>query len=411
MTSRTRTVSLADLSVLLVIALAPIMFYAPIGRDVNVSLADMLIPFTLAWVLMHRSATWSPRPIVLAWGWLFLALISLSGLLGALTQTAFGHASFLGAFGKLAVGLAYALVAAHWASGPGRLQLAVNTWVLTASILSIATIIAAATGLPVARLYGGTGSGRYSGSFEDPNLFGAYLALSMGLCLSVGGRRKALAVTASLTVMPIAIVLTGSRGAFLAAVLPFALILLNTLVRNALVPILAIVSALGIHFTVGSSGWRALLAPSFERATGINSGTAGDRVYIWGYAVEVWSAHPLLGVGPGQFVLKSGELYHSADGAVAHNTIIGLLAETGLIGLLVYVSLPAIGVLLLLRHAIPGVSFGLVLGAGSLFISMMSLSLENARFGWLLMGLILAGSAPYLAPTLGSSRALRSSLK
>lgn len=59
------------------------------------------------------------------------------------------------------------------------------------------------------------------------------------------------------------------------------------------------------------------------------------RFFIWNRLLEAWRDDPLLGIGPG----RTPEIVTCAVGVVPHNSYIGALAETGLVGFTSFVGL------------------------------------------------------------------------
>jgi len=161
---------------------------------------------------------------------------------------------------------------------------------------------------------------RYRGELGDPN----ELALTVGASLplvyvlrrpSSPRLRSVLAVAAGVLVTA-CVVLTGSRGGVIALVV----VLLSALVaiagaRGAIIVGIVMVPTLVIG---GRSG---------EGATSSTS----ERVDSWAAAIDMFRAHPLTGVGYGQFT----EHHY----LTAHNAFLLALAEMGLIGMFLFVGL------------------------------------------------------------------------
>ena len=168
------------------------------------------------------------------------------------------------------------------------------------------------------------------GEFRDSNDFA--LALTMVLPLLVFLRRSAkerwqrIALTVPIPFVLAAIVLTYSRGGFLAlAAVAAGWVLLSRgrMVKLGLVPV-------GIALFMG-------LAPAkyFDRISTIDNyqhdASARDRLSSWNVATRIASERPLTGVGPGNFLVvydrykTDFRLPH-----VAHNTWLQVAADSGL---------------------------------------------------------------------------------
>ena len=133
------------------------------------------------------------------------------------------------------------------------------------------------------------------------------------------------------------LILTGSRAGFLGLILVILSIIKDHSRRNFLKAIL-IVASLGIAFV--------MFVPDYfwERmATTIHyeeEASASDRIVEWSAAMELFSKHPFIGIGPNNFYLVSHKLTGivagilpngQPHGLVTHNMYFQLLCEGGLL--------------------------------------------------------------------------------
>jgi len=77
---------------------------------------------------------------------------------------------------------------------------------------------------------------------------------------------------------------------------------------------------------------------------GIEEGTADDRIYLWGVAVDMFKNNLFLGVGPMNYSAdfseyEKGNRYPQGAMRVAHSTPVQWLAEMGIIGCFMLLSL------------------------------------------------------------------------
>lgn len=170
---------------------------------------------------------------------------------------------------------------------------------------------------------------RWRGTLGDPNelalLLGAIMPLALAFAASSTRARKAsaLAVAAALGVTLYCVVLTGSRGGQLVVLAVFGAYFVRRYgFRGALAGALL---ALPVLMFGGRSGEEAE-SSSLERI---------DLLYE---GIDMIRAHPLLGVGTGQFV------DHAFNGMTAHNSYVLAAAELGAPGnmlwlMLVYTSI------------------------------------------------------------------------
>lgn len=124
---------------------------------------------------------------------------------------------------------------------------------------------------------------------------------------------------------------TGTRGAQVAVVL-VAVYLLAAAAAGRAVWITSVVAAATLLVIVpaGVYGDQRLLwwQQFFDRQDDSLSG----RFYVWDTARTIWAEHPWTGIGPGMFPLSN------MLGIGAHNFVLTVGAELGLIGLLLYAS-------------------------------------------------------------------------
>ncbi len=195
------------------------------------------------------------------------------------------------------------------------------------------------------------------GFMIDRNAFA--VALNMAIPLLVGvamtAERKAVRI-AALALVPfcmITIFCTFSRGGLLTMGVVGAMLIWRT--RK---PVLAtLVLALGIAaFSYTASD--QLKEKYADRSSSITSyeddSSAMGRIRAWGVALQMWRDHPVTGVGPRNFTLLYRRYSNEDEVHVAHNSYLQMLAETGLPGFLLFVSLLVVALLRLqalrMRH-------------------------------------------------------------
>ena len=191
--------------------------------------------------------------------------------------------------------------------------------------------------------------------YSNPNDLGAMalLQLSMAAALMAGERQRWVrwAAIAGIVVLPMLILMTQSRGVFLGLLVFIAIAFaghhhrLRLVVRlAALGTVLALIAPAGV--------WTRL--QSIERATDTSTldqvdgeeGSARQRYEIWRVAFKIISEHPIAGVGLGAYkptheqYAMDAEFNPTARGARdTHSLYFNVLAETGLPGLVLYLSM------------------------------------------------------------------------
>jgi O-antigen ligase len=275
-----------------------------------------------------------------------------------------------GTIGRIALLVAWLGLTAIWATDGGLVVHELWIWALalfafTAIVLTcterrrvlwlVTGLVVGATGSAALGLFGdslgidpasfagGETHGRLAGGAGDANQLAAGLvpAIALAIGLAICARRPLLRLLALATV-PLSVVgiaASESRGGFIAAIalvgLMFALfrgargtIALSTVLATA---------AGALYFASSPSSW--------HRISDLNGDGTG-RTELWRIALRMSDGHPL-GVGLNNFralardyALDVGNLQHVhfivERPVVAHNTYLQLLAETGIVGVVLF---------------------------------------------------------------------------
>lgn len=236
------------------------------------------------------------------------------------------------------------------------------------------------------------GDGRIEPPNQDANEAATHLVIGV-LCSfwlyenREKSSRHLLALLFDLVVMIGGIGLTGSRGAIFTLIVVIAVLV--TVFRRgrrvlfATTPVVAIAAI-------------ALLPPFLlTRITGFASdaaeGKLSKRDIVWKTVISRWERQPWLGIGPANLAADEANRQQSFFAFVAHNTLLEILAEHGVIGLT-----PFVGFLLLLYWKIiveaklgaPRLDCALAFGSlSAILVAGLSLSLNNGELLWLVFGL------------------------
>jgi putative inorganic carbon (HCO3(-)) transporter len=198
-------------------------------------------------------------------------------------------------------------------------------------VLSVASAIAGA--LAIRNLLTGFDT-RATPTYGDPNDLAYILSTTLPLTLWLLRRRgpQRLAVLALVAVIGIADVLTLSRGAAvgLGCALVWALVTHRAQLRALAAPLLIVAACIGVVALTQQARITVAL-----RDKGIVAASNVDhRFDAWRSALLIIEAHPLIGVGPGNFQLYTATVDNRppapADPTVVHNTYLEVGAEIGL---------------------------------------------------------------------------------
>jgi O-antigen ligase len=217
---------------------------------------------------------------------------------------------------------------------------------------------------------------RVVGFFLNSNLFCNYLVVGLLFTLGVLGWRR-----------PIGMALVGATGVALAFTLSPGL-------GGAVV-------AVALWLIVSERRWparvRGLVAAA--GAAGalvflVLASTVGPRGHTWADALDTIRHHALLGLGPGLPVAATS--YEGRFFTDAHNAWLNVGGQAGLLGMVALVGVAAtICVLAWRARPINGVPEPVRAGwcafVGAVLFGSLSLSLEQSRHVWVLLGFIAAG--------------------
>ncbi|MGD0547354.1 MAG: O-antigen ligase family protein [Terracidiphilus sp.] len=232
---------------------------------------------------------------------------------------------------------------------------------------------------------------RFAASGQDPNDVARYLNLSFPLAaLLVNSERRwpwRWLAAGYLPLGLVAVLLTASRGGFLAAVVGFAgslVLLVQGHPRRVLAWAMALPPLAAIL-------WFIIPRGSFERlstiAEQLHGGGLNQRWNIWNAGWHAFGKAPLFGTGAGTFVSAAG----TASMDTAHNTVLSIAVTGGLCALFLATAIVAVAVwsITQMRGPLQG---ALALALVVWFITSMVATVEENRTTWLLLGLIaLAG--------------------
>lgn len=267
---------------------------------------------------------------------------------------------------------------------PTALKAGLQAYVLGAYIAIGSTVTNFLTGNPL-NSYADTY--RYSGAGFGANHLALVLALGIPvawyLAISAGnGKKNYILRLANYAYIPAAlfsILLSATRLAMIASVPTFVFIL-GTFTRlklssRALIFAALIFAILVLQPLVPQSS----LDRYAQTGTSIAEGDLTGRVEIWRQGIDVFIEHPLLGVGSATFamVVESGK--------VAHNTFLSVLAETGIVGFILFAAILIIVAYQAVRQPKREARFWLTILL-VWAIGASALTWEHAKPTWLFLG-------------------------
>ncbi|MGH3383392.1 MAG: O-antigen ligase family protein [Nocardioidaceae bacterium] len=312
------------------------------GAPFGLQVVHVLVGFALAGVGLHlvlyldhrvRRPSVATRRAFVAIG-AFVAVSWFSGLLGVAPSTALTANLTLTGAALLAVGISISVCTQR------QLRLFVVVVVL-GSIAATAPVLGQ-LGDVESRRGGTVVDNRPTGAFADPNELGIYAVVIVVLALTLlaVGRRLELVVGVVGGGFALAgLLLSFSRGAWLAALAAGVVLLAYPLMRGRILRVLA-VGVLVAGLLVSTSVVDLPVGALQDRASSLLSGASNPydaRPAIWQTALGIFVDHPLLGAGPGSFstvVAEAPGFLWAYPVVHAHSGPLTVAAETGALGLL-----------------------------------------------------------------------------
>jgi O-antigen ligase len=240
----------------------------------------------------------------------------------------------------------------------------------------------------------GANAQRFTGAGINADGVGLLLVLTLPIAWYLLLHRRGVVRVAALVfvvVAPVGLLLTATRGAFLAGMVALAIVPL-TLPRQSvrsyvLGGVLLFLVTLSLALVVPRYNWERMLSTSTELTEG---GSMSGRAKLWNSGSQAILERPLLGAGAGAYRMAI-EPYFFTKVTSAHNVAIGLLVEDGIVGLTLFAAIFAACAWTAFRSPPPyGALFGVLLltwMVGGMFINP-----EAMKLTWVLFGLVSAQS-------------------
>jgi O-antigen ligase len=274
------------------------------------------------------------------------------------------------------------------ASSEQRQRSLMSAYVLGSYVSSIATYMAYRSGTT-------TSYHRYSAQGFNPGDLALMLAISIpfGLYLASTERNKLLVWVYRMHcgVVVTAILLTAARGALIAMLVALLMIPLSfmrwNLRQKVAIGFMGATGATLILSVVPLTSWTRLSTIGHE----ISEGTLNERRTIWSVGLDVFSEHPVRGIGLDAFApAVQRTLYTPRERGVelvAHNTFLSVLVETGVVGFSLF--LAALASLWKGMFRLEAAKRNLWLIVFSVWtVGVMELTWEYRKPTWLLFGLL-----------------------
>jgi putative inorganic carbon (HCO3(-)) transporter len=259
-------------------------------------------------------------------------------------------------------------------------------------------------------------SNRAGGPVGEPNRYAQILLVLLPLAFfrakSEESRKARIALFLGAALILAGVLLTYSRGGFVTLVAMVAILAATRAVRMRALAAAAV--ALVLVVLALAPGY-VLRVATLQETPGLLEGTSSpsddvmrSRLTEMLAAWSVFVDHPLVGVGPGQYApVYSTEYMSNPDIAYkvidrprrAHNLYFELAAETGILGIVTFLSLVGLIQVRLWRawrklrgdrDDLAGLALGFFVAISGYLVSAVFLHLSYQRYYWLLLGLAAA---------------------
>ena len=253
---------------------------------------------------------------------------------------------------------------------------------------------------------------RLTGGIGDPNYLAAVLVPAVALALFMvqaprrGWHRIPIALAGIACL--VALFLTESRGGIvaLAVTILMAIAFAGRVRRNVTVAVCGVLAMAAIYLTL-------IVPPQvLGRITQFTAGGGTGRTDLWKVAAKAFEAHPIAGVGLGNFVVVEPTFAVTFNSdlpradlvvtqrQVVHNTYLHIAAELGLVGIVLFVGL-LVAIITTAGNGVRAatadgrfrlelVGRGIVVGAIGMLSAFTFLTAQYEKQLWLTLGLVLA---------------------
>jgi len=351
----------------------------------NVAVAGVWIVYTFRYLLERGSAGRGPfirrTPLDLLIG-AFVFLVAASTFVGLSNmQDPFGRGAILLTLKETLFYFAWLYLVCTLIRNPVDLRRFAICFAMSGVLVAVLGLAARmqsaaiSLGVSEAEVEGGVVGGRTEGGWFGlihPNLFGAFLAVSMPLCFfAVDHLRRALhraLINAATLAGFVGLLFTYSRSAWigiLAGLASQAALHRPTLRRMAQFAVLFAVVAQVLALVTTGHGFVDLIQIRFEQ---LQRSGYSMRPMIFASSLQVMRRSPLVGVGGGAFSRYSAEAWEGQPLAHAHNVLMTFACEFGIPAAAVYTLLLVVVIVIASRNVkrlvrVPGYGF---LAQGSL---------------------------------------------
>lgn len=396
-------------AITLLILLMPYMWYIEVGgMTVNFSLADVLLPVIGIFILLNIKELLTQKK--------WLAILYFAGLLFSLALSQYAsrfNTEFLHVTDRvMLLEMVKTIVVAIYFIGAFLLinQSNFKPCLLTMSLGSVPVMAIGFSSylcfilekpFPIASYT--LSIMRFRGTFEDPNLCALYFIIVFFVSLYNFKMNRNLFLRITLAVVSLLslflIVITLSRGgwiAFAGAAIIFILCNIKYTRKESFLVFFAIIlllfTTVNIDYWVQKGKITNIIIDRTQQTLLIEKSET-DRIQLMKTAFYMGNDNFLTGVGKGSFPLNSNKYLGNEaivyqQQSIPHNTMLGFYAQQGIIGLSLFLLLPVFLLVRLVKSKQQHRVYFIAIFSG-LFFHSMTINIENVRFVWLILGIMV----------------------
>ena len=276
---------------------------------------------------------WRPELSLLA---IFFALVTIGVPLADNMPLAISY--YTGTYIKIGI---MTLAIAWMTTKPGDFSLASRLIVIAGTAIALVAITRKAAGIGLVEGTRVTIGRDFGSMLGDPNDLALVLLFPMAFAVSLVLTPKTPLLSRLIGIVGVPLLFSGiiatqSRGGLLGIVAVFGIFGYRKIKSKLLLAAIGAVGMLGLITLAGISDRKS--GGSAEE--GVDASAMG-RIYAWEAAIGMAVANPLTGVGINNFLVNYFFYSSHWDGMnhAVHSTWFGVLAETGFLGLIVFVSM------------------------------------------------------------------------
>lgn len=386
--------------IILLLTFGVFLNHSNIIFGINASLADLVLPIIMIKILINKNYKIPLRPLLFFISLSIIVIFSSIFVNNQYLNSSLTSNDLVKEYFKLIILFVYFLLG-YFLSKINLIDNVLRGFSKGAFALSIISLVYLVFPISYLRDVLFFGETRFRGFMNDPNYF-ATLQLSALMYFFTMNTYKLRTKIISLLLFILSISLSGSKGGFISLSIVLLYLFVNEIVlkRKNLKSVTLMMVSLTFFtiFLVKSTDSNYLstfsqIAPSFERVStifldfgeSISAGGSGRESAIK-EALHLINISPFFGIGIGTY--SSLNYIISGSKTIAHNTYLQLAVEWGLIVTIIFFLIVIIALIVSYRKKEPIIRIVRNMMI-PLFLGSLSISLNNARIFWILLGSLL----------------------